>query len=134
MGWPIVPGFDFAGTVEHCGKSSGFRVGQEVFGYSMFGSYSARVVVPAAQLRERPVNIDADCMAGVPAVAATALHCLHLAGTWTKEHSNSINKSKGKTSTVAAAPELLTNNKSCLIHSAAGGVGSMLVQMCKLQG
>jgi hypothetical protein len=48
------------------------------------------------------------------AVAATALHAIALVGAWPN-------------------PPISTN-KACLIHSAAGGVGSMLVQMCRLQG
>ena len=80
----------------------------------MFGAYSSSILVPARQIRLRPTNIPAPDMAGVPAVAATALHCLHIAGAWPQP--------------------LLSSNRACLIHSAAGGVGSMLVQMCRLQG
>jgi NADPH:quinone reductase-like Zn-dependent oxidoreductase len=52
--------------------------------------------------------------AGVPAVAATALHCVALAGGW--------------------PCELKTLNRAALIHSAGGGVGSMLIQICKIRG
>ena len=30
--------------------------------------------------------------------------------------------------------EVITMNKACLIHSAAGGVGSLLIQICKARG
>ena len=114
VGWPIVPGFDFTGVVIRAGKNTGYVPGNEVFGYTMFGAYSSNILVPARQIRLRPSKITAQAMAGVPAVAATALHCLHIAGAWPKP--------------------LLSKNKACLIHSAGGGVGSMLIQMCKLQG
>ena len=50
----------------------------------------------------------------LPAVDAIALHALALAGMWTER--------------------LLSKNRGVLIHSAAGGVGSMLMQMSKLLG
>ena len=51
---------------------------------------------------------------GIVAVAATALHALSLAHAW--------------------PGPILSMNKCALIHSAAGGVGSMLIQMCRLLG
>ena len=114
VGWPIVPGFDFCGIIEWAGKNSPYKLGDEVFGYTMFGAYSSKILVPIRQIRHKPRNITAPLMAGIPAVAATALHCLNLAGSWPNQ--------------------LLSKNKACLIHSAGGGVGSMLVQMCKLMG
>jgi NADPH:quinone reductase-like Zn-dependent oxidoreductase len=30
VGWPIVPGFDVSGTVEHAGRTSGFQRGDQV--------------------------------------------------------------------------------------------------------
>lgn len=118
VGWPIVPGFDFCGVIEHSCPNSSYKVGDKVFGYTMFGAYSSKIVVPARQIRAIPENIAPQSMAGVPAVAATALHCLHLAGAWKK----------------GGGQMLLARSKACLIHSAGGGVGSMLIQMCKLQG
>ena len=114
VGWPIVPGFDFAGVVEWAGTESGFSVGDEVFGFTMFGAYSSHIIVPAAQIRRKPSTVSLDVAAALPAVAATALHAIALAGGW--------------------PGPLLSSNKAALIHSAAGGVGSMLIQMCKIQG
>lgn len=115
VGWPIVPGFDFTGVIEYAGKNSLYTKGDEVFGYTMFGSYTSKLLVPSRQIRKRPQSIPSSLMAGVPAVAATALHCLHLAGAW-------------------PSGKILSRNKAALIHSAGGGVGSMLVQMCKILG
>ena len=108
VGWPIVPGFDFTGVIEYVGKNNTqYNKGDEIFGYTMFGAYTSRLVVPMRQIRKRPQHIPSSLMAGVPAVAATALHCLHLAGAW-------------------PSGKLLSRNKAALIHSAGGGVGSML--------
>eukprot|EP00603_Paraphysomonas_imperforata_P004701 CAMPEP_0114442082 /NCGR_PEP_ID=MMETSP0103-20121206/16736_1 /TAXON_ID=37642 ORGANISM="Paraphysomonas imperforata, Strain PA2" /NCGR_SAMPLE_ID=MMETSP0103 /ASSEMBLY_ACC=CAM_ASM_000201 /LENGTH=421 /DNA_ID=CAMNT_0001613275 /DNA_START=1 /DNA_END=1266 /DNA_ORIENTATION=+ len=122
VGFPIVPGFDFSGKVMWAGKDSNFATGDVVFGFSLFGSYSRRVLVPSRQIRVAPLQthiqgspaFDQALLAGVPAAAATALHAVALARAW---------------------PEpLRTHNKAVLIHSAAGGVGSQLVTMCKLVG
>lgn len=84
----------------------------------MFGAYSNRILVNTQQIRHCPNNISLENIAGVPAVAATALHCINLANTWKNLNQYAI----------------LSENKACLIHSAAGGVGSMLIQMCKIIG
>eukprot|EP00606_Chrysophyceae_sp_TOSAG23-5_P000228 GSChrysophyteH2.ASY1.ANO1.1744.1 assembled CDS len=124
VGFPIVPGFDFSGKVTWAGKDApkGMKIGESVFGFSLFGSYSRRVLVPSRQLRVAPhrkflngnPRYDQSLLAGVPAAAATALHAVALARAWPQP--------------------LKTSNKAVLIHSAAGGVGSQLVQMCKLVG
>jgi NADPH:quinone reductase-like Zn-dependent oxidoreductase len=90
VGWPIVPGFDFSGAVLRAGPSSGYQVGESVFGYSLFGAYSSRLLLPARQMRRVPnvpsprsgmnlrstgaVKMSAATIASVPAVAGTALH------------------------------------------------------------
>ena len=114
VGWPIIPGFDFSGTVSWAGPDTGLSVGDEVFGFTMFGAYSSSILVPASQVRKIPKNLSREKAAALPAVAATALHACSLAG--------------------AYPGPLLSANKAALIHSAGGGVGSMLVQMCKLLG
>jgi synaptic vesicle membrane protein VAT-1 len=129
VGFPIVPGFDLSGKIIWAGMdaipfkdSPKFNIGAEVFGFSLFGSYSRKVLVPARQLRLSPKKMfikghpkyEQDLLAGIPAAAATALHAIALARAWPNP--------------------LKTKNKACLIHSAAGGVGSQLVQICKLQG
>lgn len=80
VGWPIVPGFDFSGVVEEAGSDSNFQPGDKVFGFTMFGAYSSRILVPHQQLQKIPVNSlhSLDQYAGFPAVAATALHAVSL--------------------------------------------------------
>jgi NADPH:quinone reductase-like Zn-dependent oxidoreductase len=114
VGWPIVPGFDVSGVVEWAGAETGFNVGDEVFGFSMFGTYSSRVILPGKQIRKLPKRASLAQGAAIPAVAATGLHALALSGGWPRKP--------------------FTSNKAVLIHSAAGGVGSMLIQMCKKVG
>ena len=114
VGWPIVPGFDFSGVVVWAGSQSGFCKKDKVFGFSLFGAYSSQLLVPARQLRKTPGSISQAIAAGIPAVAATALHAVSLAGGW--------------------PAEIKTSCRAALIHSAAGGVGSMLIQMCKIRG
>lgn len=115
VGYPICPGFDVAGVVEQVGSAvTEFAVGDRVFGCSLFGAYSSRVLVPALQLRKIPSNCTLEQAVALPAVSLTSLYALYLGGQY------------------PSRPKF--NNKAILIHSAAGGVGGMLVQMAKLQG
>jgi NADPH:quinone reductase-like Zn-dependent oxidoreductase len=130
VGWPICPGFDFSGKVTWVGKdaASEYAVGDAIYGVSLFGAYSKKVLVPTRQLRKIPRiigdhgdNKDAagellssPKAASVLAVAATALHAVALAKAW--------------------PADIITVNRAALIHSAAGGVGSALIQICKARG
>ncbi len=130
VGYPIVPGFDVAGVVERVIPSTSstdkvpFRVGDRVYGATFFGAYSTRCLVPSSQLRKMPDTMTFAQAAALPAVSLTALYTLHLGGRF------SVTESNKSDSTTVVAP----NNRSILIHSAAGGVGSMMVQMAKLLG
>mmetsp|Transcript_23136 Transcript_23136/g.23348 ORF Transcript_23136/g.23348 Transcript_23136/m.23348 type:complete len:430 (-) Transcript_23136:163-1452(-) len=114
VGWPIVPGFDFAGEIEWAHPNTSFKIGERVFGFTLFGAYSSRILVPATQIRHLPSTLSLEKAASLTAVAGTALHAVALSG--------------------AYPDPLLTRNRAALIHSAAGGVGSMLIQICKLCG
>lgn len=114
-GYPICPGFDIAGRVERLGSAvRGLKEGDRVFGCSLFGAYSTRVLVPELHLRKIPLDLTYTQAAAIPTVALTSLYALFLAGHYPTKSQFS--------------------NKAILIHSAAGGVGSMLVQMSKLLG
>ena len=125
VGYPIVPGFDFAGVVEKVipspKDSVPFQVGDKVYGATFFGAYSTRCLIPANQLRKMPETLSFAQAAALPAVSLTALYTLHLGGRFSFAT---------PTTTKLIAP----SNRSILIHSAAGGVGSMMVQMAKLLG
>lgn len=114
VGWPIVPGFDIAGVVENVGADSGFAVGDRVWGFSAFGGYSSRVIVPHWQIMHMPLNMSFESAAALPAAIVTALHATCLAGIWPEEPTGS--------------------HRDVLVHSAAGGVGDMLCQVLRLRG
>jgi NADPH:quinone reductase-like Zn-dependent oxidoreductase len=118
VGWPIVPGFDIAGVVERVADDNDGRlqVGDRVFGATFFGAYSTRVLVSALQLRKIPEGLTMSQAASLPAVSLTALYSLTLGGQFP----------------ISKEWNFSTTNRSILIHSAAGGVGSMLVQLSKL--
>jgi NADPH:quinone reductase-like Zn-dependent oxidoreductase len=123
VGWPIVPGFDVAGIVRTAAASShnnsnladDLKPGDRVFGCTLFGAYSTRIAIPAAQLRKIPDNMSLVQAASLPAVSLTALYALHLAGHY-------------------PVSPVKRCNTAILIHSAAGGVGSMAIQMAKQLG
>jgi NADPH:quinone reductase-like Zn-dependent oxidoreductase len=114
VGYPIVPGFDCSGVVVWAGEDTDFTPGDKVFGFTMFGSYTSLLVVPANQMRKTPKQLSQEKAAALPATAATALHAIALAGGWPQP--------------------VITKNKAALVHSAGGGVGSMLIQMLRRQG
>jgi synaptic vesicle membrane protein VAT-1 len=108
-----VPGFEFSGTVAAVaeGASHGLAVGDEVFGVTLFGAYSSKIAVPAHQLFKRPAALmSAVQAAALPSVAMTAWFA------------------------VQQQAQPIARGHWVLVHSAAGGVGSMLVQICKLKG
>lgn len=100
VGWPITPGFEFAGV--RAGDPS-----RKVFGVTRFGAYAEGVAVPEHQLFDLPSKLTPAQAAAFPAVFLTAYHALF----------QLINIERGS---------------HILIHSAAGGVGSALIQLAKI--
>lgn len=112
VGWPIVPGFEFSGTIEELAPGDNPRnlsVGDEVFGVVRFGAYAEEVNVPTSQLFPLPAGVSLQVAGVIPVASLTAYYALLHLG--------------------AAA-----RGKKVLIHSAAGGVGSIMVQMAKALG
>lgn len=112
VGWPITPGFEFGGVVDALGAdvpAGSFEVGQPVFGVSRFGAYAEQICVPTGQLFARPSTLTAVQAAALPTIYLTAYYAIH--------------------ELVHPRP-----GRALLVHSAAGGVGSMLVQLGKLAG
>jgi len=110
VGYPITPGFEFSGTIVGVGSDvNDFKVGDKVAGLSLFGAYSTRIRVPANQVRKIPEGIGMSVAASFLCVGCTAWYAIY---------------------------ELcrLRHGDWILVHSAAGGVGSMLVQMGKKIG
>jgi synaptic vesicle membrane protein VAT-1 len=131
-GWPITPGFEFAGKVsavgndvagkasavgnDVAGKASAFgndaadlTPGAPVFGVSFFDAYATHVVVPRHQLFPLPPELTMEQAATFPTVFLTAWFALF--------------------ELAHPRPGALL-----LVHSAAGGVGSALLQLARIAG
>ncbi len=110
VGWPITPGFEFSGTVEEVGSDvTDLAVGEKVFGVTRFDAYATHVAVPRHQIFCLPAEISFEQAACFPVIFLTAYYALHMI--------------------FRIFPDSII-----LIHSAAGGVGSALVQLCKVAG
>lgn len=104
---PMTPGVEGAGIVEDIGQDvEDLRVGDRVAWFFAVGSYAEKIVAPAAVLVRIPDALDFETAAGLLMQGLTASHFV--------------------TETYAVKP-----GDIALVHSAAGGVGLMLVQMLK---
>lgn len=110
---PLILGWDVAGTVEAVGSEvERLKLGDAVYGYtSLFrdGAYAEYMVAKEAEIAIKPASLDFVQAAAVPVAALTAWQAMFdRAG--------------------------LNANQRVLIHAAAGGVGSMAVQLAKAKG
>jgi NADPH2:quinone reductase len=111
---PYVVGYEFAGRIDQVGdRVVGFAPGQPVWGVlpvrgTRWGTYAEFVAVDARFVAERPRTLDAVEAAAIPLAGATALQLLDRlepnVGDW------------------------------LLIIGAAGGVGSLMVQLARARG
>ena len=107
---PVTLGMEGAGTVEAVGADvSEVHAGDRVAYVMTRGSYAEFAVVPAAQLVKIPDTVDFASAAAVMLQGMTAHYLTH--------------------STYA-----LKSGETCLVHAAAGGVGSLTVQLAKMLG
>ncbi|MBT2480602.1 NADP-dependent oxidoreductase [Streptomyces sp. ISL-94] len=112
--YPVVPGWDMAGTVERVGLDvPEYAEGDEVMAYARKdhvrgGTFAEFVTVSVSALAHKPASLNWAEAAGLPLAGLTAYQLLTRLGT-------------GKDDTV-------------LIHGAAGGVGSMGVQIARALG
>ncbi len=110
VGWPITPGFEVAGRIDRIGaKVTGRSVGDRVIALTRFGGYASTVVVPAHQVFTIPDTWTMEQAAGFAVVFLTADYALF----------ELAHPRKGAT---------------ILVHSAAGGVGSALLQLARATG
>ena len=110
VGWPITPGFEVSGVVEQCGERvEGFKPGDEVVAVTLFGGYATKLCTNEVYVFPKPVALSYAQAASLPAVFMTAWFAL-------KELAHPRSGAK------------------ILVHSAAGGVGSSLVQLAKIMG
>lgn len=107
---PFIPGSEVAGIVAGVGEGvRGVSVGDRVVALVGTGGYAEYVTAPAGSLIPIPDGLGFDEAAAVPLQGLTAYHIL---------------KTSGR----------LAEGESVLVHAAAGGVGSLAVQMAKLMG
>ncbi|MBM9508552.1 quinone oxidoreductase family protein [Actinacidiphila acididurans] len=107
---PFRPGMDVSGTVRAVGDGvSGIVPGQEVAAFMRGGGYAQIAVAPAATVFPLPHGVSLRTAAALPTVLPTAYALLHEIGR-------------------------LREGDTVLIHSAAGGVGTIAGQLARMGG
>jgi len=112
--FPVVIGRDFAGVIADAGaKAEGFAIGDAVFGFGTgnrlhHGSLAEYLPTGDACLVAKPDDLTFTDAAALPLAGMTALHCV--------------------------APLELQAGQSVLVIGAAGGVGSVIVQLAHRAG
>jgi NADPH:quinone reductase-like Zn-dependent oxidoreductase len=107
-GYPITPGFEIAGRIDALGSGvTRWKAGDAVIGLSLFGGYASQLVLDQDSVFALPASLDMAQGATLPTVFLTA---------W-----------------FMATQQLQPRaGDRWLVHSAAGGVGSALVQLGRL--
>jgi NADPH2:quinone reductase len=107
---PAIPGAEMSGTIEALGRGvSDLRIGQPVLVYRFSGGcYAEKIAVPALEVTTLPETIGLDDAVSIPnfQVAWALLY----------EASRGLNP------------------KTVYVNGAAGGIGSAIIQLCKLSG
>ncbi|SFV04753.1 quinone oxidoreductase family protein [Alicyclobacillus macrosporangiidus] len=107
---PFVPGLDLAGTVDAVGEGvTGLAVGQRVMAFPKGGAYSEYAVAPAVLAYPVPDGVDLETAAALATVGVTAYELL--------------------TKVARLQP-----GETVLVHAAAGGVGTVALQLAKILG
>ncbi|SHG58739.1 NADP-dependent oxidoreductase [Streptoalloteichus hindustanus] len=107
--YPQAPGNEFAGVVDQVGEGvTAFSVGDEVLGYRLLSCYAELVVAPADQIVAKPADMPWEVAGGLSGPGQTAYTALRAIGV-------------GQGDTV-------------VVHGAAGGVGTIAVQLARAWG
>jgi len=112
--FPVIPGWDVAGVVTRVGPDTPeFAIGDEVISYARKdvvegGTFAEYVAVAARDVARKPAALDWPQAAGLPLTGLTALHSL-----------DRLN---------------IGPDDVLLVHGAAGGVGSLAVQIAVARG
>jgi NADPH:quinone reductase-like Zn-dependent oxidoreductase len=107
---PCVIGYEVVGRIDALGSGvTQLAVGQRVAALTRFGGYATAAVTDARAAVSIPDDLDAGVAVAIPTQGGTAYYC---------------------------AEELvrLHPGDHVLVHAAAGGVGTWLVQLCKRRG
>ncbi|MFE4311057.1 NADP-dependent oxidoreductase [Streptomyces sp. NPDC056891] len=113
--FPVIPGWDVSGVVVRTGVSvTEFAEGDEVMGYVREdflsrGTFAEYVAAPVRTLARKPRSVGFEESAALPLVGLTAYQALH-------------------------QPLAVGPGDTVLVHAAAGGVGSMGVQIARHLG
>lgn len=107
---PLEPGYQGSGFVEALGPGvTAVAVGDRALWAVPSGAYASALIVPASQLVPVPDDIDLGQAAAMPVQALLSYKLTHEA--------------------YALKPD-----DWCLVHAAAGGVGSLITQLAKIRG
>jgi NADPH:quinone reductase len=107
---PQIMGREFAGVIDEIGEGvRGFEVGQRVYGTVGSGALAEYALCHAAGLLPLPDGLSCEMAVALVVQGVTALHCLD-------DHGG------------------LKQGETVLIHAAAGGVGTLAIQMAKHLG
>ncbi|MFJ9681357.1 NADP-dependent oxidoreductase [Streptomyces sp. NPDC101194] len=113
--FPVIPGWDVSGVVVQPGVAvDEFAVGDEVIGYVREdflcrGTFAEYVAAPVRTLARKPLNLSFEEAAGLPLAGLTAYQVLH-------------------------RTLRIRDGETVLVHAAAGGVGSLAVQLARHAG
>ena len=109
-GYPITPGFEVAGRIGAVGEGvDDWKVGDEVIGLTLFDGYSSHLRIGVDGVFAKPEHLSMEAAATIPTVFLTAWWMIHR-----QLHPRS--------------------RETWLVHSAAGGVGSAILQLGKRAG
>ncbi|HJD82621.1 NADP-dependent oxidoreductase [Kitasatospora aureofaciens] len=107
--FPAVPGYEVSGVVEAVGAEvTGFAPGDEVFGGLMGGGYAEHALLDADMLAHKPATLSWEEAAAIPVAAETSERVLDILG--------------------------VRPGETLLVHGAAGGVGTVLLQFARARG
>jgi NADPH:quinone reductase-like Zn-dependent oxidoreductase len=107
---PFTPGWDLVGVVDRLGEgASGLEPGQMVAALPIFGAYAEFVCLPQSELVPVPSGLDPAEAVSLVLNYVTAYQMLHRSAK-------------------------VTSGQPVLIHGAAGGVGTALLQLGRLAG
>jgi NADPH2:quinone reductase len=101
---PLVPGGEVAGVIERAPVGSGLRTGERAIALTGTGGYAEYSVAPRALTFPIPDGLDDDTALAILIQGLTAWHLFRTAGR-------------------------VAEGESVVVHSAAGGVGSLAVQL-----
>ncbi|MEK4231257.1 quinone oxidoreductase family protein [Solibacillus sp. FSL H8-0538] len=107
--FPLILGLDAAGTIVETATNSPFSIGDRVIAFPKDGSYAEYVIAHEKLVFKIPESLSFEQAAAMPTVSILSYMLLHEIGQ-------------------------IQKNDTIVVHSAAGGVGSMLVQLAKLTG